>query len=426
MSQYRYLNDWTGHTFDGDYKEATCSSQNEAERLLHRALNTDAHESAAPRLELVGNYVVFRGVSGDIADIRIKNIYTSSGQHPKNLPIIAAVQVVSGDGRYAGETAIGGDHDKDLVYGDDAKLVFDLDVPFDADVPTVSEYKNRVIEAKSVAIEHDAVTTISTNDTITTGKDRDVVVGGEGADDITMGAGDDIALGGSANLMLEHYNPLGVFSPNTEIVLDEHTIDTTVHQNYLDNDNANVWQFQSKLDQNRIQGIDTSVSNENDRKDTIDVGEGRNLVSRGSDSTAELVVPKPVIVEEDEESGDHPTSPTPPVVDPDDGTVVIDQEGTSTLVEIAAGETVEIVITDWDEGDQYYHPNVFLQLNCSDNTRHKLTITWDGQKTDPTVYLQNYAEFDIPDVATVVDEHKIVLRITSRDSISLMATVAHR
>ena len=426
-SQYRYLNDWTGHKFDGDYKEATCSSQTEAERMLQMALNESAHDSAAPRLELVGNYVVFRGVSGDVADIRIRNIYTSSGQHPKNLPMISAVQVVSGDGRYAGETDLGGDHDKDLVYGDDAKLVFDMDVPYDADVADVSKFKNRVIEAKSVAIEHDAVTSISTNDTITTGKDRDVAVGGEGADTITMGAGDDIALGGSANLVLEHNNPLGVFTPNTEIALDQHTIDTTQHQNYLDNDNANVWQFQSRLDQNLIQGIDTSVSNENDRKDTIDVGEGRNLVSRGSDSTAQLVVPKPVIVDDDGQEGSGEAStPTPPVVAPDDGTVVIDQEGTSTLVEIAAGETVEIVITDWDEGNQYYHPNVFLQLNCSDNTRHKLSVTWDGQQTDPTVYLQNYAEFDIPDVATVVGEHKIVLRITSRDSISLMATVAHR
>ncbi|WP_290737932.1 calcium-binding protein [Fibrobacter sp. UBA3718] len=427
VSQYRYLNDWTGHKFDGDYKEATCSSQTEAERMLQMALNESAHDSAAPRLELVGNYVVFRGVSGDVADIRIKNIYTSSGQHPKNLPMISAVQVVSGDGRYAGETDLGGDHDKDLVYGDDAKLVFDMDVPYDADVADVSKFKNRVIEAKSVAIEHDAVTSISTNDTITTGRDRDVAVGGEGADTITMGEGDDIALGGSANLVLEHNNPLGVFTPNTEIALDQHTIDTTQHQNYLDNDNANVWQFQSRLDQNHIQGIDTSVSNENDRKDTIDVGEGRNLTSQGSDSTAQLVVPKPVIVDDDGQEGSGEAStPTPPVVAPDDGTVVIDQEGTSTLVEIAAGETVEIVITDWDEGNQYYHPNVFLQLNCSDNTRHKLSVTWDGQQTDPTVYLQNYAEFDIPDVATVVGEHKIVLRITSRDTISLMATVAHR
>ncbi|WP_143151965.1 calcium-binding protein [Fibrobacter sp. UWR3] len=413
----RFLNDWTGYNFDGDYREATCDSYEDAMSALH--------EGSAVRMEIVGNYVVFRNFTGNRAEIRIRNVFTSSGQNPKNLPVINAVQVVAGAGKDA--AAIGGDHDKDLAYGDDAKLVFDLDVPFDADVPNVSEYKNRVIEAKSVAIEHDAVTSISTNDTITTGKDRDVVVGGEGADDITMGAGDDIALGGSANLVLEHNNPLGVFTPNTEIALDQHTINTTQHQNYLDNDNANVWQFQSRLDQNLIQGIDTFVSNENDRKDTIDVGEGRNLTSQGSDSTAQLVVPKPVIVDDDGQEGSGEAStPTPPVVAPDDGTVVIDQEGTSTLVEIAAGETVEIVITDWDEGNQYYHPNVFLQLNCSDNTRHKLSVTWDGQQTDPTVYLQNYAEFDIPDVATVVGEHKIVLRITSRDSISLMATVAHR
>ena len=102
-----------------------------------------------------------------------------------------------------------------------------MDVPYDADVADVSKFKNRVIEAKSVAIEHDAVTSISTNDTITTGRDRDVAVGGEGADTITMGEGDDIALGGSANLVLEHNIPLGVFTPNTEIALDQHTIDTT-------------------------------------------------------------------------------------------------------------------------------------------------------------------------------------------------------
>ncbi|MBR4784837.1 MAG: calcium-binding protein [Fibrobacter sp.] len=426
VSQYRYLNDWTGHTFDGDYKEATCSSQNEAERLLHRALNTDAHESAAPRLELVGNYVVFRGVSGDIADIRIKNIYTSSGQHPKNLPVIAAVQVVSGDGRYAGETAIGGDHDKDLVYGDDAKLVFDLDMPYDADVPDLSKYQNRVVDAKSVAIAEDAVTTISTDDTIFTGKDRDVVVGGEGADTIKMGAGDDIALGGSANLMLEHNNPLGVFTPNTELTLEQHTIDTSLYKDHLDNDTAQVSQFQSRLDQNRIQGIDTSVSNENDRKDSIDVGEGRNLVSQASYSTAELVVPKPVVDDEEGGEGQNPSMTPPPSDELGEGTFVLDHEGVPTLVEIPAGGTVELVITDWDEGDQYYHPNVFLQLSCGGNTNHRLIVTWDGKQGDSPDYLLNFMEFDIPNVTTVPGEHKIVVRITSKDELSLMATVIHR
>ena len=427
-SQYRYLNDWTGHKFDGDYKEATCSSQTEAERMLQMALNESAHDSAAPRLELVGNYVVFRGVSGDVADIRIKNIYTSSGQHPKNLPMISAVQVVSGDGRYAGETDLGGDHDKDLVYGDDAKLVFDMDVPYDADVADVSKFKNRVIEAKSVAIEHDAVTSISTNDTITTGRDRDVAVGGEGADTITMGAGDDIALGGSANLVLEHNNPLGVFTPNTEIALDQHTIDTTQHQNYLDNDNANKWQFQSRLDQNHIQGIDTSVSNENDRKDTIDVGEGRNLTSQGSDSTAQLVVPKPVIVDDDGQEGSGEAStPTPPVSGQDSvRQFVLGQREVMSYVEISAGQTVEIVLTDWNEGDQYYHPNIVLQMSATDNVRHNLSVTWDGLEEPKQVSLLSYGIVDIPDSANVVGEHKIVLRVTCDDDIVFMASAGQR
>ena len=428
VSQYRYLNDWTGHKFDGDYKEATCPSQTEAERMLQMALNESAHDSAAPRLELVGNYVVFRGVSGDVADIRIKNIYTSSGQHPKNLPMISAVQVVSGDGRYAGETDLGGDHDKDLVYGDDAKLVFDMDVPYDADVADVSKFKNRVIEAKSVAIEHDAVTSISTNDTITTGRDRDVAVGGEGADTITMGEGDDIALGGSANLVLEHNNPLGVFTPNTEIALDQHTIDTTQHQNYLDNDNANKWQFQSRLDQNHIQGIDTSVSNENDRKDTIDVGEGRNLTSQGSDSTAQLVVPKPVVVEDDGQEGSGEAStPTPPVSGLDSvRQFVLGQREVMSYVEISAGQTVEIVLTDWNEGDQYYHPNIVLQMSATDNVRHNLSVTWDGLEEPKQVSLLSYGIVDIPDSANVVGEHKIVLRVTCDDDIVFMASAGQR
>ena len=428
VSQYRYLNDWTGHKFDGDYKEATCSSQTEAERMLQMALNESAHDSAAPRLELVGNYVVFRGVSGDVADIRIKNIYTSSGQHPKNLPMISAVQVVSGDGRYAAETDLGGDHDKDLVYGDDAKLVFDMDVPYDADVADVSKFKNRVIEAKSVAIEHDAVTSISTNDTITTGRDRDVAVGGEGADTITMGEGDDIALGGSANLVLEHNNPLGVFTPNTEIALDQHTIDTTQHQNYLDNDNANKWQFQSRLDQNHIQGIDTSVSNENDRKDTIDVGEGRNLTSQGSDSTAQLVVPKPVVVEDDGQEGSGEAStPTPPVSGQDSvRQFVLGQREVMSYVEISAGQTIEIVLTDWNEGDQYYHPNIVLQMSATDNVRHNLSVTWDGLEEPKQVSLLSYGIVDIPDSANVVGEHKIVLRVTCDDDIVFMASAGQR
>ena len=297
--QRRYLNDWTGHKFDGDYREAYCDNREDAVAALA--------DFTTPRVSIIGNYVVFHGVTGNLADIRIRNIFSFNGQSPKNLPMITALQIVSGDGRYKesengslvfndkhyelADIAIGGDHDKDLVYGDDAKLWFDLDVPFASD-ENIQNYKNRVIEAKSVAVADKVAESVSTKDMIITGKDRDVAVGGEGADTIKMGDGDDVALGGNANLIVEHNNPVGVFTPNTEIVLDQHTIDLNSLRNYLDNDNANVQQFQSMLDQHRIQGIDTNVSNTNDRKDTFEMGSGRNLTSEGSWSTEELVKPQ--------------------------------------------------------------------------------------------------------------------------------------
>ncbi len=297
--QRRYLNDWTGHKFDGDYREAYCDNREDAVAALA--------DFTTPRVSIIGNYVVFHGVTGNLADIRIRNIFSFNGQSPKNLPMITALQIVSGDGRYKesengslvfndkhyelADIAIGGDHDKDLVYGDDAKLWFDLDVPFASD-ENIQNYKNRVIEAKSVAVADKVAEAVSTKDMIITGKDRDVVVGGEGADTIKMGDGDDVALGGNANLIVEHNNPVGVFTPNTEIVLDQHTIDLNSLRNYLDNDNANVQQFQSMLDQHRIQGIDTNVSNTNDRKDTFEMGSGRNLTSEGSWSTEKLVKPQ--------------------------------------------------------------------------------------------------------------------------------------
>ena len=468
VAHYRYLNDWTGHKFDGDYKEATCSSQSEAERMLQLALNDSAHESAAPRLELVGNYVVFRGVTGNVADIRIRNIYTSAGQHPKNLPMISAVQVVSGDGRYTGDLDVGGDHDKDLVYGDDAKLVFDLDVPFDADVPNVADYANRVIEAKSMAIADDAVTAISTEDTIVTGKDRDVAVGGEGSDTITMGDGDDVAIGGSANLVLEHNNPLGVFTPNVEIALDQHTVNTNLHQNYLDNDNANWWQFQSRFVQGDFDGVQ-HVDNSNDRVDHLDLGDGRNLYALGNESDAQLVVP----TQDDggqtqpdeggqgdggqtqpdeggqgdggqtqpDEGGQGDGGQTQPdeggqgdgsQTQPDEGgqrpvrQFVLGQREVMSYVEISAGETVEIVLTDWNEGNQYYHPNVVLQMNCTDNFSHSLHFSWDGLDNPVPVNLLSYNIVDIPDSSNVPGEHRIVVRVTSDDDIIFMASAGNR
>ena len=404
----RFLNDWTGYNFDGDYREATCDSYEDAMSALH--------ESSAVRMEIVGNYVVFRNFTGNRAEIRIKNVYTSSGQNPKNLPVISAVQVVAGAGKDA--AAIGGDHDKDLVYGDDASLTFDLDVPYAVD-EIISDYANRVIGAESLSIAQDAVTTISTNDTITTGKDRDVVVGGEGADTITTGAGDDIALGGSANLVLEHNNPLGVFTPNTEIVLDQHTIDTTLHQNYLDNDTANVGNFQARLDQGLIDGVQ-HMDNGNDRHDEIDAGEGRNLVSQGNDDTGELVVVP------DNGQGGEGDNGQQGGEQQSTRQFVLGQREVMSYVEISAGETIEIVLTDWNEGNQYYHPNVVLQMSGTDNVRHTLYFSWDGLEEPVPVSLFNYDIVDIPDSSNVAGEHRIVLRVRSDEDVVFMASAGNR
>ena len=433
----RYLNDWVGRTFDGDYLEARCTDLTEAKKALN--------EGSAPLVGLVGNYVVFRGVSGDLCDVRIKNVYTGGGQNPKNLPLITAIQAVSGDGRYQeaesgvlkfndknynyADIAIGGDHDKDLVYGDDAKLTFDLDVPYAAN-ESISDYKNRVIEANSIAIEKNAVTHISTGDKIITGKDRDVVVGGEGSDTIITGAGDDIVLGGSANLLVEHNNPIGVFTPNVEIVLDQHTIDTTKHRNYLDNDNADVNSFERRIEQNGFVGVE-HVDNQNDRIDNIDAGEGRNLVSQDNWNNSELVVhqEETPVVNPDENNGESGNQQSQTGETEDDGVIkqyVLDKRDQGRDISIKAGETIMLVLTDWLKGNQWYQPNVLLKVDLlnGDNLTHTLMVNWNDHAEVVTI-TENWINVDIPDSANVDGEEKIVLLVTSPEDLNVKVTVTN-
>ena len=417
--EVHYLNDWTGHKFDGDYKDAT-----------HHPLRTLAYGygvigDSGVRVELVGNYIVFRDFTGDRASIRILNEYTGGGQSPKNLPVISAVQIVAGEGR--ANAAIGGDHDKDLVYGDDAKLTFDLDIPF-AEDEVLTDYQNRVTEAKSIAIDQAAVTKIMTEDTITTGKDRDVVVGGEGKDTITMGDGDDVAVGGSANLIVEHNNPLGVFTPNTEIALDQHTINLNLHQNYLDNDNANQQSFQTRLEQGYIAGVQ-EVDNTNDRKNEISLGKGRNLHLDGSTNQSALVV------EEQQQSTDPGTDPgttpgTDPGTTPGNDQPGNDQPGTQqgdtlptalahdgnsvqlsfnqpSMVNVRAGQTIRLVAYNWD-GINSWHPNLVMRANPSNGPFPVMTFSWQGggepQQFPSKPGEEWFFEVNIPDAYNEVDE----------------------
>ena len=424
--EVHYLNDWTGHKFDGDYRDAT---RHPAMALVY---GIGVVGDSGVRVELVGNYIVFRDFTGDRASIRILNEYTGGGQSPKNLPVISAVQIVAGEGRQDPRLAVGGDHDKDLVYGDDAKLTFDIDIPF-AEDEVLAEYQNRVTEAKSIAIDQAAVTKISTEDTITTGKDRDVVVGGEGKDTITMGDGDDVAVGGSANLIVEHNNPLGVFTPNTEIALDQHTINLNLHQNYLDNDNANQQSFQTRLEQGYIAGVQ-EVDNTNDRKNEISLGKGRNLHLDGSTNQSALVV------EEQQQSTDPGTTPgTTPGTDP--GTTPgndqpgndqpgNDQPGTqqgdtlptalahdgnsvqlsfnqASMVNVHAGQTIRLVAYNWD-GINSWHPNLVMRANPSNGPFPVMEFSWQGggepQQFPSKPGEEWFFEVNIPDAYNEVDE----------------------
>lgn len=403
-SEFRYLNDWTGNTFDGDYKEATCDNDYIARCLLH--------DYATPRIELVGNYVVFRNLTGDVADIRIKNIYSFGGQSPKNLPVVSAIQIVSGAAKDS--AAIGGDHDKDLVFGDDAKLTFDLDIPYSSE-ENLPDYKNRVIEAKSKDVGS-LVNSVLTNDIIDTGKDRDVVVGGEDGDKITTGSGDDIAIGGGANLILEHNNPVGVFTPNTEIVLDQHTIDQTIHRNYLDNDNANIYEMQNRIDRNdnsRIRGIDTNVLVENDRLDTIDAGEGRNLVSQRNTSTEKLIK---------EENPVAPTSDYKPSQETGD----IEIGSSPVTVHILANQTIKLVCkSGYPVGNQYWTPDVKIRVNNSGNGMIPvLTWEWDEAKGRhvETSNKDYYIVVNIPDHPNTDEGY--VIYVTSKEDATISVTVA--
>ena len=157
-----FLDDADGNTFAGEFIEVT---------------STDGG------LPGVGNYVVFRGLTGDAVSIRIDNDTTISSSS-SNRPAISAIQVVgvedAMDAAALGEIVIGSDTDRDIVLGDDglARL-----------------FGGVVYEVAS------ADTDQSGSDTIRTGIDADLVLGGGGGDAVDGGAGHDVLLGDSARVV---------------------------------------------------------------------------------------------------------------------------------------------------------------------------------------------------------------------------------
>ena len=375
--QHYYLNDWTGSHFDGDYRLVECATAPTADELLSQV---------APDMRLVGNYVVFLGVSSATFEVRIRNLFTDTNQWPLNLPVITAVQVVAGTNREE-DIAVGGDHDKDLVFGDDARVTFDIDAPF-ARNENLADYANRAIEAESIHYDGAAVEIpldendepVEMGDTILTGKDRDVIVGGDFGDTITMGDGDDVALGDNASLILEYNNPVGVFAPSVEIMLEQHTVTTSTPEVFLGNNDTDAGDILDKFENGGVPGV-TPETSENGATDTF-------TDTTDKDWTIQQEV-------------------TP-------GTIsqTIDISSGAQVVNFAEGETVLLVSDTWP-GNQWWHPNIVMVADGQGHSVPALAWEWDVNGTTMTATTQSgyYFTVDIPD--TPNGDNRYEIRVTA-------------
>ena len=293
-----YLNDWSGNRFDGDFKQVTCTDYTIG----------SLKDGITPSVEMIGNYVVFRDVESPNFDVTIECVDSNFGTQERNdLPVVSAVQIVAGVNREK-DIAVGGDHDKDFVAGDDASLHFDLDIPFAGD-ENIRDYQNRLISAKSMPVSGSA-----NNDKIWTGKDRDAVVGGEGNDQIDAGAGDDVVIGNTArNLYVEHNNPVGVFRPNVNIVLEDNDYNVAEPRPYLDGQGGNRDQIRSMVQNGQIEGI--SLDYQNMANDTVYGGyNNKDLVFNGNVSWENLpkeLASDPFFGVQEDEVHAMPTPPAP-------------------------------------------------------------------------------------------------------------------
>jgi len=379
VDQTFYLNDWMGNSFEGEFKQVTCK----------KYVAGKVASGVTPNVEMIGNYVVFRNVSTSDYTVQISCIDSTLGTaHPNDIPVFTAVQVVTGANR-RGDIALGGDHDKDLVFGDDASLDFDLDIPFAGD-EKVGEYKNRVITAESMALSADEVRDLRTDDEIVTGKDRDVVVGGEGGDIIHTGDGDDVAIGDNARLMVENNNPIGVFLPDVEVVLEDHQYFDAEKEAYLDHDNVDEQRMMQKFNDGKVVGIEL-LESENGRRDVIDVGAGENLSFEQNASDAPLYTGLQQGQSGEGEQGgngnENQNSENGSENGNESGNGSENQGGETTVttvesylmetpLHLTAGETVKVVFHEYFR-DSNYVPNLKLIFNGSEGQFAAIEVDLD-------------------------------------------------
>ena len=285
----RYMNDWKGSTFNGEFREVT--ETNQPVRNADGTLRTNLlGTGATPNLNMVGNFVVFRGATGANFNIAIKNFLTAS-QQPLNMPSIAGIQVV-GTGRLKVDAsrasmlskatdvvAQGGDYDKDVVLGDNGSANFTIDVPYG--IEDKLSFANAQNKAFTVASDPSSTianaTASSQSDFIVTGRNQDLVLGGNGSDAIDSGVGADVVFGDNGRAEMNDYNPIGVRLPLTLKILD----DTQTNDNdaYIGRANSDSNQFQSKLGSNfdQVKGVSLVASTQGGN-DVVDGGQDNDLI----------------------------------------------------------------------------------------------------------------------------------------------------
>jgi Ca2+-binding RTX toxin-like protein len=265
----RYVNDWRGNTFNGEFREVTANTQQ------------SVADAMTPRMDMVGNYVVFRNVTGTNFSLMMKNV-SSGTQNPMNLPGIAAIQVVGGANRTKVATSgvenyvpRSGDFDKDVVLGDNGKIKMTLDIPYGTN--DILEYaENKVYTAKSMTESYALAPTVdSQSDYISTGVNQDVVMGGNGNDAIDAGVGADVVLGDNGKLELVDFNPIGVRVPLALKIMDSYQ--TQDNDQYIGTPGAGVSSVADRVRNNQAAGV-SFISSTLGGKDIIDAGQDNDLV----------------------------------------------------------------------------------------------------------------------------------------------------
>ena len=147
-----------------------------------------AVESTDPAMPGVGNYLVFRNVTGADFSLRIDGEDSNGDKTGSKYPSIAGLQIVAGDGR--SDVVPQGDFDTDLVIGDQG---------------SASLFNDRVYQLVSEPLD-----LATADDVIMTGADGDIVIGGDGNDSIMGEDGNDVLIGDSARVMLSAGEIIGL------------------------------------------------------------------------------------------------------------------------------------------------------------------------------------------------------------------------